>query len=121
MFATTAHAQTPAGAPAGGPPGGGPLDLMGPFLLPIALLALFWFMVLRPQQQRAKAIQAQIGKAKRGDTVVLSSGFVGKVQRVEDTELQVEIAPAVVVRVLKSAVSEVRTKGEPLPANDAKG
>lgn len=118
MFATTAQAQTPGAAPAAP---AGPTDFIGPFLLPIALLALFYFMILRPQQRRAKEHQAKIGGVKRGDVVVLNSGVIGKVTRVEDAEITVEIAPNVPVKVVKSMVSEIRAKGEPAPANDAKG
>ena len=116
MFATTAQAQTPGAAPASG----SPTDFIGPFLLPIALLALFYFMILRPQQRRAKEHQAKIGGIKRGDVVVLNSGVIGKVTRVEDAELSVEIAAGVAVKVVKSMVSEIRAKGEPAAANDAK-
>lgn len=116
MFATSAQAQTPGAAPAA--PGG--FDAFGPFLLPIALLALFYFMILRPQQRRAKAHQAVIAGVKRGDTVVMSSGMIGKVTRVDDAEVQVEIAPTVNVKVVKAMITEVRAKGEPAPANDAK-
>ena len=116
MFATTAQAQTPPGAPAAP----GPTDFLGPFLLPVALLALFYFMILRPQQRRQKQQQATIAAVKRGDTVVMTSGLIGKVTRVDDAELQVEIAPTVNVKVVKSMVAEVRAKGEPVPANDGK-
>ena len=115
MFATTAQAQTPGAAPAA--PGG--IDFTT-FLLPIALLALFYFMILRPQQRRAKEHQAKIGGIKRGDTVVLNSGVIGKVTRVDDAEITVEIAPNTPVKVVKSMVSEIRAKGEPAAANDAK-
>ena len=57
---------------------------------------------------------------KRGDTVVMSTGMVGKVTKVEDTEVQVEIAPGVNVKVVKSALTDVRTRGELVAANDAK-
>jgi preprotein translocase subunit YajC len=63
---------------------------------------------------------AKIGSIKRGDTVVLSSGLIGKVVRVEDQELGLDIAQNVTVKVIKSMVSEVRSRGEPAAANDAK-
>ena len=63
---------------------------------------------------------AQIGAVKRGDTVVLTSGMIGKVVRVEEAEVGVEIAQNVTVKVVKSMVAEVRTRGEPAPANDPK-
>ena len=116
MFASTAYAQAP-GAPAGG---GGPLDTLGPFLLPVALFALFYFMVLRPQQQRAKAHQATLGGLKRGDPVILSGGIHGKVVKVEDQDVQVEIAPSTVIRVVRAQISEVRGPKAVAPANDAK-
>ncbi len=114
MFATPAYAQ----AAAPGAPGGA--DFFGPFLLPLGLIVLFYFMILRPQQKRAKDHQAMIGAVKRGDTVVLSSGIIGKVTKVEETEVQVDIATGVNVKVVKSTLSEVRTRGEPAAANDAK-
>jgi preprotein translocase subunit YajC len=117
MFATPAMAQTAAAAAA---PMGGPQD----FLLQVApilvLLVLFYFLLIRPQQKRAKEHQAQIAAIKRGDTVVLSNGMIGKVTRVEDTELGVEIATGVTAKVVKAMVSDVRTRGEPAAANDAK-
>ena len=116
MFASTAQAQTPAGAPAAG---GGP-DLISVLGLPLVLVALFYFMIIRPQAARQKKQTDALGKIKRGDTVVMSSGIIGKVVRVEDTELGVEVAPTVTVKVVKSMISEVRAKGEPAAANDAK-
>jgi preprotein translocase subunit YajC len=86
----------------------------------IAIIALFYLMIMRPQQRRAKEHQARIAAVKRGDTVVLSSGMIGKVVRVEDQEVGVEIAQNVTVKVVKSMVSEVRARGEPAPANDPK-
>ena len=88
--------------------------------LPIILLAAFYFLMIRPQQQRAKMHQAAIAAIKRGDTVVLSSGVIGKVVRVEEAELGLEIAQGVTIKVVKTMVAEVRTRGAPAPANDAK-
>ena len=117
MFASTAQAQTPAGAPAAA--GGGP-DLISMLGLPLVLVALFYFMIIRPQAARQKKQADTLSKIKRGDTVVMSSGLIGKVMRVEDAELGVEIAPTVTVKVVRAMISEVRAKGEPAPANDAK-
>ena len=116
MFATTAQAQTPGAAPAAG---GGP-DLISVLGLPLVLVALFYFMIIRPQSRRQKQQAETLSKIKRGDTVVMTSGIIGKVVRVEDAELQVEIAPTVNVKVVRAMISEVRAKGEPAPANDAK-
>jgi preprotein translocase subunit YajC len=61
-----------------------------------------------------------LGNLKRGDNVVLSSGVLGKIVRVEDKEVGVEIAQGVTVKVVKGMITEVRAKGEPAPANDPK-
>ena len=83
-------------------------------LIPLVLLfGIFYFLIIRPQQQRAKAHQAMVAAVKRGDTVVTAGGLIGKVSKVKDDgEVMVEIADNVQVRVLKSTLTEVRSKGE---------
>ncbi len=115
MFSTPALAQT-----AGAAAGGGPQDLIIQFLPIVLIMVAGYFLLMRPQQQRAKKHQEVLKAVKRGDTVVLSSGVIGKVARVEDTEVQVELAPNVVVKVVRAMISDVRVKGEPAPANDTK-
>jgi len=115
MFATPAFAQTAAGASSGGPQ-----DMLIQFLPLVALVVLFYFLMIRPQQRRMKTHQQMLAGLKRNDVVVLSSGIVGKIVRVEDAEVGVEIATGVTVKVVKSMVSEVRTRGEPAAANDSK-
>ena len=117
FFATPAMAQTTSPAAAGG---GGAQGMIIQFAPILGLVVLFYFLLIRPQQQRMKQHQAMVTALKRGDTVVLNSGIVGKVTKVEDAEITVEIAPTVNVKVIKSMVSEVRARGEPAPANDAK-
>jgi preprotein translocase subunit YajC len=114
MFATPAYAQA-AGAPAGDPQ-----SMLIQFLPLIGLVVLFYFLMIRPQQKRMKQHQQMLGGLKRGDVVVLSSGMVGKIVRVEDKEVGLEIATGVTVKVVKAMISDVRTRGEPSPANDAK-
>jgi preprotein translocase subunit YajC len=105
--------------PVGGP--SGDLTSMLVQIFPfIAIIALFYFMIMRPQQRRAKEHAARISAVKRGDTVVLSSGLIGKIVRVEEQEVGLEIAQNVSVKVVKSMIAEVRTRGEPAPANDPK-
>ena len=106
-------------AQAAAPAAGGAADgglLAGPFgMLPfLAMFGIaFYFLIMRPQSQRQKQHQAMLSAIKRGDTVVLSSGMIGKVTRVEDAEAMLEIATGVNVRVVKSMITEVRTRGEP--------
>lgn len=99
---------------------GDPNQLLSAFGLPVLLIGLFYFMIIRPQQKRAKEHQAMINNVKRGDMIELSSGLIGKVVRVEDKEVGVEIAQGVTVKVVKAMIGVVRSKGEPAPANDAK-
>lgn len=115
MLATPAFAQA-----AGAAPAGGPQDMLIQFLPLIGLVILFYFLMIRPQQRRMKAHQQMLAGLKRNDTVVLSSGMIGKIVRVEEKEVGVEIATGVTVKVVKGMISEVRTRGEPAPANDAK-
>ena len=88
--------------------------------MPILLIVLFYFLMIRPQQKRMKQHQTMLSNLKRGDQVVLSSGMIGKVVRVEDKEVGLEIATGVTVKVVKGMISDVRSKGEPAPANDSK-
>jgi len=106
---------TPAYAQAAGP--GGVTDLFG-MLLPLAMImVVFYFLLIRPQQKKAKEHQDLLKKISRGDTVVTQGGLIGKVTKVvDDNELQVEVGDNVKVRVLRSGVVDVRAKGEPVKA-----
>ena len=88
------------------------------FLPLLLILPAMYFLMIRPQSQRAKKHQAMLAALKRNDTVVLSSGMIGKVTRIEEAEVMLEIATGVNVRVVKAMITEVRVKGEPAPAND---
>ena len=82
-----------------------------PFLL---IFDIMWFLIIRPQQRRAKAHQELIKNVRRGDTVVTSGGMIAKVSKVvDDGEIEVEIADGVKVRVVRSTVSQVLSKTEP--------
>ena len=98
---------------------GGVMAVIVQFLPILAIFILFYFLLIRPQQKRAKEHAAAIGAVKRGDTVVLGSGMIGKVTRVEDAEVNVEIAPSVNVRVVKAMIAEVRNRTA-IAANDSK-
>jgi preprotein translocase subunit YajC len=106
---------TPAFAQAASPGGGDILMQMLPFVL---IFIIMYFLLIRPQQKRVKAHQEMIKNVRRGDTVVLNSGIIGKVAKViDDTEAEVEIADGVKVKVIKSMIADIRNKSEPAPAN----
>jgi preprotein translocase subunit YajC len=89
-------------------------DLFNQIVPMLAVFVIFYFFMIRPQQQRMKQHRATIDAIRRGDTVVTSGGIIGKVTRVKDDgEIEVEIAENTRVRVVKSTVTEVRVKGEP--------
>lgn len=115
MFATPAHAQAAAAGAAGGTSAF--LIQIVPLLL---LFVIFWFLIIRPQQQRAKAHKAMIDAIKKGDDVVTGGGLVGRVVKVTDTEVELELAPTVKVRAVKGTLSSVTPRGAPAAANDIK-
>jgi len=80
--------------------------------LVVPMLAIFYFLLWRPQQQRAKQLRQQVDNLRRGDTVV-TAGILGRVVKAsdkEDLEVLVEIADNVQVKVLKASLSDVRPK-----------
>ena len=87
---------------------------MFPLLL---IFVIFYILLIRPQQKRAKEHQLSINAVKKGDEVVTGGGVRGKVTKVGDDELEVEIAQGVRVRVVKGTLSQVLTKNAK-PAND---
>jgi preprotein translocase subunit YajC len=85
------------------------------FLIPI--FAIVYFLMIRPQQQRLKAHKEMIENVRRGDTVVTAGGIVGKVAKVpqkDDPEVTVEIADGLQVRVIRSTLTEVRARTQPV-------
>lgn len=93
---------------------GGGGDLLITFLPLILIFAIFYFLLIRPQQKKQKDHQAKIRSIRRGDRVVTGGGIFGNVTKVlDENELQVEIAEGVRVRVAASTVMDVLAKAEP--------
>jgi preprotein translocase subunit YajC len=111
MLIPQAHAQT---AGAAGQAGGleSILSIAPLFLVFIA----FYFLMLRPQQKRMKDLQRQVDAVKKGDTVTTAGGIVGKVTKVEERFVEVEIATGVKVKVIKATLTGVGNGTA--PAND---
>ena len=85
-----------------------------PFLL---IFVIFYFLMIRPQSQRAKEHQASIMAVKKGDDVITGGGIRGRITKVTDDEAEVEIAQGVKIRVVKSTISQVLSPTSK-PAND---
>ncbi len=109
MLISPAYAQTGAGAG---------FDLMA--LAPLVLIfVVFYFLLIRPQQKKMKQHRDMLSAVRRGDRVVVG-GIIGSVAKVvSDTELSVEIADGVRVRVVRGAVTEVLSKTEPVKAESS--
>jgi preprotein translocase subunit YajC len=106
MFITEAFAQT------GG--AGGATNMLVQFMPIILIFVIMYFLILRPQQQKARQHREMVANLRRGDTIVTNGGLIGKVAKVDENELQVELAEGVRVRIVRGMVAEVRAKGEPV-------
>lgn len=110
MFVTPAYAQAAGGV-------GGP-DFLISMLPFVAIFAIMYFLIIRPQRQRMKQHQDMVANLRRGDTIVTTGGLIGKVSKVvDDGEVQVELGEGVKVRVVRQMVQEVRSKSEPAKEN----
>ncbi len=100
MFISNAYAAGAAPAP----------DFMS-FLPLIVIFVLFWFMLIRPQMKQAKEQRKMIDALQKGDEVITAGGIVGKVNKVGDSFVALEIAPEVVVQVQKHTIQTLLPKG----------
>jgi preprotein translocase subunit YajC len=104
---TPAFAQTPAGA--------GGVDMIVQIVPFVLIFVIMYFLIIRPQQRKAREHQEMIKNVRRGDTVVTTGGIIGKVTKVsDDAELEIEIAEGVRVRLVRGMIADVRAKGEPV-------
>jgi preprotein translocase subunit YajC len=88
------------------------------FMPLIAMVAIFWFLIIRPQMRRQKELQAKIGGIKKGDQVLTGGGFLAKVIKVDDHYVDLELGPNVRVKALKSTIADIVPPGGAMPAND---
>lgn len=104
MLATPAYAQAAGGAG----------SAFASFVPLILIFAIMYFLLIRPQQRRAKEHQKMVAALRRGDQVVTQGGLIGKVSKVkDDNEIEVEVAEGVRVRVVKATIAQVLSKTEP--------
>lgn len=109
FIAPAALAQEAAG-PAGG--------ILGQLIFFVPLILIFYFLLIRPQSQRAKKHRAMIEAVKKGDTVVTAGGLIGKATKVTETEVTIELADGVRVKSVKSMLASVGDLNAPVAAND---
>jgi preprotein translocase subunit YajC len=104
LMITSAHAQAPA---ATGMFGG---DVMA-FLPMIAIFVVFYFLLIRPQQKRAKETKAMLEALQKGDEVVTAGGIVGRVTKLTEQYASIEVAPNTEMTVQRQAISQLLPKG----------
>ncbi|MFN3945932.1 MAG: preprotein translocase subunit YajC [Allosphingosinicella sp.] len=109
--------ETPAYAAAGGAAAGGAGGFFAGIFPLLLIFVIFYFLLIRPQARRMKQHREMIAAVKPRDTAVTGGGVVGKVTKVEDNEVELEIAQGVRIRVIKGMLSDVRPHGAK-PAND---
>ena len=83
------------------------------FLPLILIFGIMYFLLIRPQQKKLKEHRAMVEAVRRGDLIVTQGGIIGKIAKVADHEVEVEVASGVKVRVVKHTIAEVRSKTEP--------
>lgn len=109
MLISPAYAQAAGGA-------GGGIEAFLPLIL---IFIVFYFLMIRPQQKRAKEHKAMLGAVRRGDNIVTSGGIIGKITKVDsDTEVSVEIAKDTVVKVRREMIAQVTSKTQPAKDED---
>ncbi len=111
MFTSPAFAQTAGGSASGA-------GMIAQILPLVLIFAVFWFLLIRPQQKRMKEHKAKIDAVKKGDQVVTGGGLVGKVVRVDDVYVDIELAPGMKVKAVKSTLSDLIDPASAKPAND---
>ena len=104
---------SPAYAQAAGGGAGGALASFVPLIL---IFAIMYFLLIRPQQKKVKEHAKMVEALRRGDQVVTAGGLLGKVLKVQEGEVEVELSEGVKVRVIKSTIAQVRSKTEPAEA-----
>jgi preprotein translocase subunit YajC len=104
FFISSAHAQA-------APPASDPFGGLGGMLLPILMIAVLYFVMIRPQMKRQKEHRAMIEALAKGDEVVTSGGVLGKVAKLGDSFVTLEVADGLEIQVQRTAVVQVMPKG----------
>ncbi len=84
----------------------------------VAMVAIFWFLIIRPQMKRQKDQQAKISAIKKGDQVLTGGGLLAKVIKVDDHYAELELGPNIRVKAVKSTLADVVPPTGTAPAND---
>lgn len=113
-FVQTAYAMVP-----GGGSGGDATGMLSSFVPIILIFGIFWLIVIRPQQKRAKEHRNMVANLKKGDEVYTDAGIFGTIQKVAEDTLTLEIAPKVSIRIQRTRVSEMAKPAKVAKDKDA--
>jgi preprotein translocase subunit YajC len=111
MFVTPAYAQVAGGAAP---------DMLFSVLPFVLIFVIMYFLIIRPQRNQVKKRNEMLAAVRRGDTVVTGGGLIGRVTKVNDNELEVDLGNGLKVTALRSTIADVRVKGEPVANENAK-
>ena len=103
MFVSPAYAQSAGGFGSG----------FGS-LVPLLIVLIMYFLIIRPQMQQAKTHKKMIEDLRKGDQIITQGGLIGKISKIKGEELEVEISPDVKVRVVRSTIKGLVAKTEPI-------
>ncbi|WP_367606396.1 preprotein translocase subunit YajC [Legionella sp. W05-934-2] len=92
-------------------PAAAPGESMFPMFMLLAIFVLFYFMLIRPQNKRAKEHQKLISELRKGDEVITNGGFLGKIVKIDDQYIKVALADSIEVTIQRNAISSVLPKG----------
>ena len=102
LLSTSAFAES-AAAPAGNP--------MSSILMLVVFFAIFWFLLIRPQQKKNKELRKMLSELSKGDEVVTNGGVIGKIAKIDDSFVDLEVAESVTIKVQRNAVANILPKG----------
>lgn len=103
LFSSTSFAADAAASQAGSP--------LASILMLVVFFAIFWFLLIRPQQKKNKELRKMLSELTKGDEVLTSGGIVGKIVKLGDTFVDLEIADNLTVKVQRNAIGNVLPKG----------
>ena len=110
MFVTPAYAQGMGASP----------DMLISILPFVLIFVIMYFLIIRPQRTQLKKRGEMLAAIRRGDTVVTGGGFIGKVTKATDDELEIDLGGGTKVTALRATIADVRVKGEPVANQNAK-
>lgn len=117
MFLQQAAAPAAGAAPAGD---GGMGSLLANLMLPIGMIVIFYFLLIRPQNNRMKKHRAMLAAMKKGDTVVTQGGIIGRIFQLKDDEVVLDTGEGGKLRIVRGMIVDVKNPSAPAPANDSK-